>query len=131
PNPSEIATVVKAAPAVDKRELRALSRKYGAPQHAELRLDQWPLPGAARGARRGEVVFAIRNPRGRILLHTKSFYPDGIYRQPGACRSYPMIGASGESFARSHTNWSPTRSTTASRGAGSMVWLGLTSLGCC
>lgn len=68
---------------VDERELRALSRKYGAPQRAELRLDQWPLPRAARRDRRGEVIFAIRNPRGRILLHTKSFYPDGIYRLPG------------------------------------------------
>ena len=74
---------MKAAPAVDERELRALSRKYGAPALAELRLDKWPMPRAARGDRRGEVVFAIRNRRDKILLHTKSFYPSGVYRLPG------------------------------------------------
>jgi len=74
---------VKTALPVDERELRALSRKFGAPRHAELRLDTWPMPRAARGDRRGEVIFAIRNPRGRILLHTKSFYPKGVYRLPG------------------------------------------------
>ena len=74
---------MKTALPVNQRELRALSRKFGAPRHAELRLDSWPMPRAARGDRRGEVIFAIRNPRGRILLHTKSFYPKGVYRLPG------------------------------------------------
>ena len=73
---------MKDAPPVNARELRALSRKYGAPEHAELRLDQWPMPRAARGDRRGEVVFAIRNRRNKVLLHTKSFYPKGVYRLP-------------------------------------------------
>jgi len=74
---------VKAASPVDEHELHALSRKYGAPKRAALRLDQWPMPRAARGDRRGEVVFAIRNRRDKILLHTKSFYPKGVYRLPG------------------------------------------------
>ena len=74
---------MKAAPPVDARELRALGRKFGTPELAELNLDQWPMPRAARGDRRGEVVFAIRNRRGKILLHTKSFYPKGVYRLPG------------------------------------------------
>ena len=74
---------MKAASPVDARELRALGRKFGTPELAELRLDQWPMPRAARGDRRGEVVFAIRNRRDKILLHTKSFYPKGVYRLPG------------------------------------------------
>lgn len=74
---------MKATPPVDERELRALSRKYGTPELVQLRLDQWPMPRAARGDRRGEVVFAIRNRRDKILLHTKSFYPKGVYRLPG------------------------------------------------
>ena len=32
--------------------------------------------------RRGEVAMAIRNPKGQILLHTKSYYPDGAFRIP-------------------------------------------------
>jgi ADP-ribose pyrophosphatase YjhB (NUDIX family) len=68
---------------VDAAEVRTLSRKYGVPQLAELKLDKWPMPGRARDERRGEVVFAIRNRRGEIILHTKTFYPEGVYRLPG------------------------------------------------
>lgn len=32
--------------------------------------------------RRGEVVLVIRRPNGRIILHTKSFYPADTYRLP-------------------------------------------------
>jgi ADP-ribose pyrophosphatase YjhB (NUDIX family) len=74
---------LKTRPPVDAPELRALSRKYGAPQLVELRLNKWPMPRTAAGDRRGEVVFAIRNRRGKIILHTKDFYPAGVYRLPG------------------------------------------------
>jgi 8-oxo-dGTP pyrophosphatase MutT (NUDIX family) len=33
--------------------------------------------------RRGEVVLAVPRPGGRFLLHTKSTYPDNVYRLPG------------------------------------------------
>ncbi len=32
--------------------------------------------------RRGEVVLVIRRPNGRLILHTKSFYPADTYRLP-------------------------------------------------
>ena len=35
---------------------------------------------SAEKGRRGEVVMVIRHSDGRIWLHTKSFYPGGIYR---------------------------------------------------
>ncbi len=35
-----------------------------------------------RGSRRGEVAFAIRNPQNKILVHTKEFYPQNVYRIP-------------------------------------------------
>ncbi len=38
---------------------------------------------ARNAARRdGEVVLAIRRPEGRLLLHTKPFYPPGTWRLP-------------------------------------------------
>lgn len=33
-------------------------------------------------ARRGEVVLLLRNPEGYLLLHSKSFYPSGVFRLP-------------------------------------------------
>ncbi len=33
--------------------------------------------------RRGEVILVVPRPNGRVLLHTKSNYPSGIYRLPG------------------------------------------------
>ncbi len=35
-----------------------------------------------QGDRQGEVVLILRRPNGDLLLHTKSFYPDGVYRLP-------------------------------------------------
>ena len=35
-----------------------------------------------RGSRRGEIAFAIRNPQNRILVHTKEFYPQNVFRIP-------------------------------------------------
>lgn len=71
---------------IDPVELRALSAKYGNPVYRcydieadeHLRRQRWrPVPD-----RRGEVVFAIRQPGGEILLHTKSHYEEQIYRLP-------------------------------------------------
>lgn len=33
-----------------------------------------------RQRRAAEVVFALQRPSGRFLVHTKAFYPDGVYR---------------------------------------------------
>ncbi len=35
-----------------------------------------------RRARRGEVVLLLRRPDGHLLLHTKSFYPEDVFRLP-------------------------------------------------
>ncbi|MCS7179708.1 MAG: NUDIX domain-containing protein, partial [Anaerolineae bacterium] len=34
------------------------------------------------GDREGEVVLLLRRADGSLLLHTKTFYPDGVYRLP-------------------------------------------------
>ncbi|RME38635.1 MAG: NUDIX domain-containing protein [Thermoflexia bacterium] len=34
------------------------------------------------GNREGEVVLVLRRPDGLVLLHNKSFYPDGVHRLP-------------------------------------------------
>jgi 8-oxo-dGTP diphosphatase len=72
--------------AVDLDEVDALVARYGQPlcrtydivADAHLRQQRW----RAVPDRRGEVVFAIRQPNGAILLHTKPQYEDRIYRLP-------------------------------------------------
>ncbi len=72
--------------AVDQSEILALATCYGQPVHRtydivadeHLRLQRW----RAVPDRRGEVVFAIRQPNGKVLLHTKPQYEDRIYRLP-------------------------------------------------
>jgi 8-oxo-dGTP pyrophosphatase MutT (NUDIX family) len=44
--------------------------------------DDWQRKMVTGPNRRGEAVLAIRRPDGQMLLHTKRFYPQGIYRLP-------------------------------------------------
>lgn len=46
-------------------------------------------------ARRGEVVLLLRRPDGQLLLHTKSFYPEGVFRLPsgGMLPGESVLGA--------------------------------------
>jgi len=46
-------------------------------------------------ARRAEVVLVIRRAGGRVLLQTKSFYPEGTYRLPtgGVREGEPLLDA--------------------------------------
>lgn len=74
---------------VDEKEIHDLERRFGPlPRHTyllepeELSQDHWNNVVLGRRNRRGEVVLVIRRPGGRVLLHTKSFYPQGIYRLP-------------------------------------------------
>ena len=71
---------MKRLPAVNSGELRALSRKYGKPQRVTLNVHQLPLAPNKSADRRGEVVLAICHGSNKVLLHTKSFYPDGVFR---------------------------------------------------
>src|SRR2546423_356546 len=71
---------MKRLPAVNGGELRALSRKYGNPQRVTWPVQQLPLAPGKSAERRGEVVLAICSAGNKVLLHTKSFYPDGVFR---------------------------------------------------
>ncbi|MBI1802339.1 MAG: NUDIX hydrolase [Chloroflexi bacterium] len=65
---------------VEPDEVRRLSRQFGAPRRALLTLARPPLSASEHADRRAEVVLAIRRSNGRVLLHTKSFYPPGVFR---------------------------------------------------
>ncbi|MBI5876721.1 MAG: NUDIX hydrolase [Chloroflexi bacterium] len=68
---------------VDPAEVADLARRFGEPVRAVHALPFLPLVPAKRVKRRGEVVFGLRDAAGRVLLHTKSFYPAGVFRLPG------------------------------------------------
>jgi ADP-ribose pyrophosphatase YjhB (NUDIX family) len=72
---------------VDPQEIAALGRAFGPfpRQHYGLRvrsayLESWA--GKILHDRRGEVVLVVQCATGEVLLHTKVFYPPGIYRLP-------------------------------------------------
>jgi ADP-ribose pyrophosphatase YjhB (NUDIX family) len=71
---------------IDPQEVAALVARYGVPERRRFALEfgeeefeYWRKKSARR---RGEVVLVIRRPKGRVLLHTKGFYPPGAYRLP-------------------------------------------------
>lgn len=74
------------APQIDQTELNELTGRYGQPLHRRYVIEADAYMRAYRGQRdpdrRGEVVFAIRQPNGEILLHTKHRYATPIYRLP-------------------------------------------------
>jgi len=45
-------------------------------------VDHW-LALYRRGQRVAEAIYVLKLPGGETLLHTKAFYPDGVYRLPG------------------------------------------------
>lgn len=71
-------------PMISEEEIRELAVRYGEPArrshivHADeyIRRYRWRTDSD----RRAEVVFAISDPAGRILLHAKAHYPTHIYR---------------------------------------------------
>ena len=71
---------------IDPSELVDLERRYGKPLRRAFTIETDPYVRAYRGRkdpdRRGEVVFAIRQPSGEILLHKKHRYELPIYRLP-------------------------------------------------
>ena len=69
----------------DQGELQELIHRYGQPllRHMALHLGDHGLLSWLRDKPGGtEVVLAIRRPSGRLLLHTKAFYPRGVFRLP-------------------------------------------------
>lgn len=75
-----------AAPGIDQSEIEGLAKRYGTPlcRRYHIETDEYmrAYRGQASPDRRGEVVFAIRQPGGKILLHTKHRYEKPIYRLP-------------------------------------------------
>ncbi len=71
-------------PMISEAEIQELTARYGQPVrrghllHADeyIRRYRWRTDSD----RRAEVVFAIADPAGRILLHAKAHYPTHIYR---------------------------------------------------
>lgn len=73
-------------PQIDQKEMGALAERYGPPLCRHFSIETDAYMRAYRGQkdpdRRGEVVFAIRQMNGEILLHTKHRYETPIYRLP-------------------------------------------------
>jgi len=72
--PDEIRTLLKApgsAPAY-----------YAAVEMNDIYFARWQNLLFRQNERRGEVALVVRNQNGDILLHTKPFYPGGIFRIP-------------------------------------------------
>lgn len=65
-------------------EIASLSARYGEPCRLHVALSVGTLFSAVnvRPERTAEVVFAIVRPSGRLLVHTKAFYPPGAFRLP-------------------------------------------------
>ena len=71
-------------PMVSEREVEDLAALHGQPvrRHFNLDLDDYLVETRSRrrADRRAEVLFAVTRPSGRVLIHTKSRYPQGLYR---------------------------------------------------
>lgn len=65
---------------IDQQELEELIRLYGEPGRRcyTLKASQWMLERLKD--LRGEVIPVLQRPGGKVLLHAKKFYPDGVYR---------------------------------------------------
>ncbi len=67
-----------------EKELERLQRRFGAFERARFYL---PKPSADAAGwlqklsrRRGEIILVVPRGNGRVLLHTKEHYPEGVYR---------------------------------------------------
>jgi ADP-ribose pyrophosphatase YjhB (NUDIX family) len=69
-------------------EVEALTRRFGEPHRktctmdvTQATYDAWTRKiTTGPVACRGEVIMVIVRPNGNVLLHTKDFYPSGVYR---------------------------------------------------
>ena len=70
-----------------QRELAELSRRLGRPMEQWVRISTPESPRGPAGfplssPRTAEVVLIVPRPRERVLVHTKNFYPTGVWRLP-------------------------------------------------
>jgi 8-oxo-dGTP pyrophosphatase MutT (NUDIX family) len=69
------------------REIDALAKEFGEPSRESVLIHRISLSRGPAGfpissRRTAEVVLVIPRPGMRILVHTKSFYPNGVWRLP-------------------------------------------------
>jgi ADP-ribose pyrophosphatase YjhB (NUDIX family) len=73
---------------MSEEEIGALTRQFGEPRRRSHTIevnretyDRW-MQKIHTGpvSCRGEVIMVIVRPNGKVLLHTKDFYPPGVYR---------------------------------------------------
>ena len=70
---------------VDEDQVAKLTRKYGPIDrehhtlHVSAESEKWWRDVRAKG-RQSEVILALQRPGNQVLLHTKTFYPPGVYR---------------------------------------------------
>jgi len=70
----------------NKKLLRKLEKRFGPirQHHFDLAISSGEMINLMdkmnRKSRRGEVIMVIPNIEGQIWLHTKAFYPQGVYR---------------------------------------------------
>ncbi len=74
---------------IDESEIAQLFAKYGPGRRRRVTVEVsarsfegWLEKMTKHPNRRGEVVLAIQRPDGQVLLHTKRFYPKGVFRLP-------------------------------------------------
>jgi len=71
---------------IDEKEVTELARRYGSLEQRHYVLEMGERTFAhwqeMYKDRRGEVALFILRPSGHVILHTKDFYPEGIYRVP-------------------------------------------------
>ena len=75
-------------PLIHSEEVDALITQFGDPRRqlctmnvSHATFDRWARKiSTGPVACRGEVIMVIMRPNGRVLLHTKDFYPEGVYR---------------------------------------------------
>jgi ADP-ribose pyrophosphatase YjhB (NUDIX family) len=73
---------------MDQAEIEALVAKFGEPCRRTCDMEVTPATYDAWSRKvstgpvacRGEVIMVILRPNGNVLLHTKGFYPSGVYR---------------------------------------------------
>jgi ADP-ribose pyrophosphatase YjhB (NUDIX family) len=71
---------------IDEKEVTELAQQYGPLERRHYVLEMGERVFThwreERGHCRGEVALFILRPSGNVILHTKEFYPEGIYRVP-------------------------------------------------
>ncbi len=65
----------------DRDQIALLSERYGEPIYRKGHLSAGDF-GPVNGKRKAEVALVVMRENGKILLQTKDFYPEGVYRIP-------------------------------------------------